>query len=1449
MALSDELVSQFAKLMKPEEDKTQESTLYGKFVIHNGKKYVQLDGSELLTPVEQTATAKEGDRVSVTIKNHNATVTGNYSSPAARSGDVDENSKKILEVGTLVAGKASIEDLKATNATVGNLVTDNATIKKELKAANATIETISADNVTIKETLKANKAAIDDLDANKLSANVADLKYATIEKLEATNADIHNLSADYGEFKQATVDDLSAKNATIQKLQTEKLSATDADLKYANIDFSNIGKAAIEQFYATSGIIKDLVVGDETITGELVGVTIKGDLIEGGTVVADKLVIKGQNGLYYKLNTDGVTTEAEQTDYNSLNGSVITAKSITASKVNVKDLVAFDATIGGFKITDKAIYSGVKSSVDNTTRGIYQDKDGQLAVGDGSNYLKYFKDGDGKYKLEISAASLKFSASNKNLETVLGDTITKTVEEFYLSSSPTLLSGGSWSTKQPTWTEGKYIWRRTAVTYGDGSSEYTPSTNGVCITGNTGVKGEDGNSFGWNLLRNSKNAACFTRIESYLTKEQSDEDCKLTISTTTNSGWAAFFDDIDVESNQDYTYSLEVISANVNQGGYAVISAGTSGNWGNFGTVKFTTPGKKIITFNSGDSTKVRLSVGLDRLERSLGNSITIKNIKLEKGSVATEWAPHPDDLIGATGPKGDVGAGGNIIRNGYGEYLDNTNFEGGTFYKGDCPDGAYGYFHGGNTERISFDPTRIYDLEFYARQHAGTESKPYFSIIPYDADGYEIHIENVLAYNPNLFYLKKDLNVGDTVVYFEDLSKWITNTTQEHQRLLLFFGYSDSTGYVYPDGTYSRYLYRTAYNDNSNVDKTNNTITLKAPWSGKVFKAGTCVGQTSSGGVYCYYGLIGVIPEKNWKKYTGVVYAGKGNGRYSTTDSSIRLQYAKKISVYLGFHGDGVDYSKISLRERVVNSIKSTAITYQAGASGTTAPTGTWSSTVPATDASKPYMWTKTVITYTDDTTSTSYSVGSTPDGVQVGGRNLLLNSGDLTKWTPESGTTVTADSDGWFKISTTKNSSWWSTEQDVTLEAGTYTMSGYAKTGKKAGCICIRRMTNSANIIFKGEIHNKFAFSFTLSESIAVKIHLGLQPTASGDYVYFKLPKLEKGNKATDWTPAPEDQVEKAKIISEINQSPEQISIKASKISLEGIVTANEKFKILEDGSMEATSAKISGEITTNDSLKILKDGVTAELSIGKITYGVKGYALNADQTIAISSSTQSNSQAVYLSSNIETFKVPLYLYGSVGQFDISLTTAGMLAGEDLAITRNAGINGSLRVGGNVQASKFNGQTWNWSGQGGQPNWLWGGNDGVNMYVWSPSNFSVNYANSSGAVNAGLYSSDTNTTVAANSWVTANTITLPAGRYIGMVFAKVPNTPGARMLMILSNDPNATNAGGYHISDDNNNRACCTVPFAYYQTGNITWYLRVYCSLSYNYTLHHGYYIWKIG
>lgn len=436
MVLSNELISQFAKIATEKEETKKEEVVYGTTVSYNDTVYVKLDGSDRLTPITSTTVVKPDERVTVMIKDHSAVVTGNISSPSARNSDVEELGTQISEFDTVIANKVDTEELNATNARIDTLNADTVNIRKDLNAANANIETLTADNVTINETLTAQSASIDNLEANKLSTEVADVKYATIENLEATNANVNNLSGTYADFKSTTTTKLAAVDASIENLETNKLSAASADLKYANIDFSNIGQAAIEEFYAKSGIIKDLVIEGGTITGELVGVTIKGDLIEGGTVIADKLVVKGEDGLYYKLNTDGVTTEAQQTEYNSLNGSVITAKSITATKISVTDLVAFDATIGGFKITENSIYSGVKSSASNTTRGIYLDNDGQAVFGDASNYLKYYKDTDNTYKLAISANSVFLTSSNKDVETMISETndkIDSTADDLELS--------------------------------------------------------------------------------------------------------------------------------------------------------------------------------------------------------------------------------------------------------------------------------------------------------------------------------------------------------------------------------------------------------------------------------------------------------------------------------------------------------------------------------------------------------------------------------------------------------------------------------------------------------------------------------------------------------------------------------------------------------------------------------------------------------------------------------------------------------------------------------------------------------------------------------------------------------------------------------------------------------------------------------------------------------
>ena len=422
MGLSSELISQFAKIATNNNKQTPtESTVYGTTVIYNGKAYVRLDGSDLLTPVTTTSSVSEGDRVTVTIKNHTATVTGNTSDPSASSKTVTEQGSKITEFEIVMAYKVTTQELEAINATIESLSAKFASINNA-EIINAEIEKLKAKFADL-EYVNAQEMEVIDAYIENLEAMVGDFKDLSTEDLEAINAEITNLKGYTADFTYVSADVLEAFRASIKELEAKKLTAEQADIRYANIDFANIGEAAIKKLFSDSGIIKDLVVSEGHITGQLVGVTIKGDLIEGGTIVADKLVVLGSDGLYYKLNTNGESVSSEQTEYNSLNGSVITAKSVTAEKIRVDDLVAFDATIGGFQITDKAIYSGVKTSPTNTTRGSYLDNEGQVAFGDSNNFLKYYKDENGNYRLEISADSLVFSSSNKSVETVIKESI------------------------------------------------------------------------------------------------------------------------------------------------------------------------------------------------------------------------------------------------------------------------------------------------------------------------------------------------------------------------------------------------------------------------------------------------------------------------------------------------------------------------------------------------------------------------------------------------------------------------------------------------------------------------------------------------------------------------------------------------------------------------------------------------------------------------------------------------------------------------------------------------------------------------------------------------------------------------------------------------------------------------------------------------------------------
>ena len=87
MSLSNKMVSEFVKVTK-DTPKAPNISAYGKVVIYDDNKYVQLDGSDLLTPADTTVHVNDGERVTVSINGHTATINGNLSDISASNGDL-----------------------------------------------------------------------------------------------------------------------------------------------------------------------------------------------------------------------------------------------------------------------------------------------------------------------------------------------------------------------------------------------------------------------------------------------------------------------------------------------------------------------------------------------------------------------------------------------------------------------------------------------------------------------------------------------------------------------------------------------------------------------------------------------------------------------------------------------------------------------------------------------------------------------------------------------------------------------------------------------------------------------------------------------------------------------------------------------------------------------------------------------------------------------------------------------------------------------------------------------------------------------------------------------------------------------------------------------------------------------------------------------------------------
>ena len=108
MDLNSILVSEFAKITNDNKETVNEgATVYGTYRVDGDGAYVQIDGSDTRTPVATTSEARNGDRVTVLIKNHRAIITGNLTDPSTTVKSVEERIE--TGVGTI---QETIDNLK-----------------------------------------------------------------------------------------------------------------------------------------------------------------------------------------------------------------------------------------------------------------------------------------------------------------------------------------------------------------------------------------------------------------------------------------------------------------------------------------------------------------------------------------------------------------------------------------------------------------------------------------------------------------------------------------------------------------------------------------------------------------------------------------------------------------------------------------------------------------------------------------------------------------------------------------------------------------------------------------------------------------------------------------------------------------------------------------------------------------------------------------------------------------------------------------------------------------------------------------------------------------------------------------------------------------------------------------------------------------------------------------
>lgn len=273
---------------------------------------------------------------------------------------------------------------------------------------------------------------------------------------------------------------------------------------------------------------------------------------------------------------------------------------------------------------------------------------------------------------------------------------------------------------------------------------------------------------------------------------------------------------------------------------------------------------------------------------------------------------------------------GDNLFVNGDVSFGDNTGFslftynsEGYLSRTTSTNDGFYSSFY------IPVDIEKAYDYGVTVKTN-NTGAKVYMGFAPVDIDKKTIQAPQTSYMTDTLTTLARDLNDGDTYVYLTDMTNWKVNASNSYQRGFIFWNYVDSTGYQYPELTYSRNVYKSCYNMNTeqypNEIEVNkeingeivNRIRLNSVWNHGSIPAGTKLSQSNDGLSYPYSFVTNGYLSSEWENKNALI---QGIGRLGDNN---KFRYGQRyLRFYTQFNSNKLEnvttyYKDFYLREVV---------------------------------------------------------------------------------------------------------------------------------------------------------------------------------------------------------------------------------------------------------------------------------------------------------------------------------------------------------------------------------------------------------------------------------------------------------------------------------------------------------------------------------------------------